>query len=247
MVSLMTKKIVYGTITSIAFVLTSLTIPMFLFPQEASAGVDPEDRCSISSHPIDPLEVRVEQFTKNDKFRTLIVEKEAFDCSRVSSFVRDTTVIIDKVENKFGRDLSTTITVVNCNKTITSAAGPLPPPVPECSLQPFANTLSTDIAFCEEGTGKTFVEVGSTSFPTTIGGNPSLVTKYVIVEKEVLLCWSSQASIEADRILEVFNIEEIVNQLPTITQHTIICEKKIQTGSVIACQDFGTSIITPNP
>jgi len=242
----MTKKIVYVTITSIAFVLASLTIPVFLFPQEASAGVDPADTCSISSHPIDPLEVRVEQFTKNDNFRTLIVEKEAFDCNNTfgESFVREVTIIIDKVENKFGKDLSTTITVVNCNKTIISSA--FTPPVPECSLQPFANTISTDLGLCLEFQGKTFVEVGSTSFPTTVGGSPNLVTKFVIVEKEILLCQTIDRP-NPDKILEVFNIEEIVNQLPTITQHTIICEKEILTGAVIACQDFGTSIITPNP
>ena len=191
----MTKKVVYGTVTSVALVLAMLTIPGFLFSQEASAGII-ADTCQHASDPVDPLEVRVEQFTNNDQFRTLVVEKEVFDCSTAGeeSFVRDITIMIDKVENKFGTDLNTKIKVFKCDKLLISQGPSYPGPIPQCSLVTIGNTLSTDLDSCEENTGETFVELGSVSFPTLVNGNPSKVTKFAIVEKEILRCFSLQAT-----------------------------------------------------
>jgi len=191
------------------------------------------------NHPADPLEVSLTQHTKNDKFRTIIVEKEEFHCDRENetSFIREITVIIEKIENKFGKDLSTTITVIQCDKEALSDPINL---VPTCTIVPIEDTVN--FVACNEDSS--FMEMASISFPTTVGGNPTIVDKYVIVEKEILLCGFDPEFQIPNRVFEVFVLEEIVNQVPTITQHTIICEKDIIRGTMIACQDFGTSIIT---
>jgi len=232
-------KVSQISIVAIAVVVSGLILtPLFNADQEASAGggITPPVFCTNTFLPADPIEVRVERLSP-DSFKMVAVEKELFDCvdSLQVPFVRENSVIITKLETKFGQDFFTNIDVIQCDKDLMFLT-------PVCTRPTFLPTITLP-ANCAPNQGVSFVEEASKSFPTTVGGNPVTATKFVIMEKEILLCELDPDTQIPAKIYEIFIFEELVNSQPFITIHTIICEKEVLTGTILGCQDFGTVIL----
>ena len=193
---------------------------LFNLEQEAEAGVT----CENAFQPFDPVELIVDR-QHFQRFITMAVEKESFDCG---TFVRDVSVIIKKIENRWGTDQSTTIQVLQCDKDLTTL-------VQVCTKPSFQSTITLP-ANCIAKQGVSFVEADSFTFIADFQGIPTVFNKFVILEKEILQCGGVEIP---TKLYEVFTLEDVAPGNPNILVHTIICEKNIATGTVIACQDFG--------
>jgi len=210
-------------LVAITIVTSGLLLGSLFNIEQAEAGVN----CENAFQPFDPLELSVD---RQDfvRFITIAVEKESFDCG---TFVRDVSVIITKIESRWGVDESTRIQVLQCDKDLNTL-------VPVCTKPSFLNTITTP-ANCLEKSGASFVEEDSFSFISDFQGKQRVFNKFVILEKEILQCGAPTPTSPPTKLYEVFTFEELLRNNPTIFIHTIICEKNIATGTVIACQDFG--------
>jgi len=183
----------------------------------AYAGVP----CVNTNQPAEPLTVDI--VTTPKRFHTIIAEKEIFFCDVGIPVMREVKLLIQYTENTRNGNLvgSVEIISVTCDKLLQSL-----------NIQCFTEIVPVGVPAtefdCNTLTGRAWIESDSAEYRfINAAGKEKIKTKTVIVDKEILDCLVPlQTGGSAVRLMDVFIIEEIVNQgAPTL--FTVVCEKEI--------------------
>jgi len=225
----MTKTIQNNSITTIIVITTTIALlglsSVFITNQEALAADHPReipDRgyvgdevtidCTLNRDiPADPLRVNI--MTTISGFRTVIMEKEIFDCTvdsvefGIFPVIFQDTLLIQYNESKQGKIFGKIkIDLISCDKDLELT-----------EFGPGCSNFGTPPEFINEldcsgdaGNTEAFVEMDSASFDWLQKfGKLKVTTKTVIVEKEIFDCVIFDTTTPV--IAEVYTIEEIVN------------------------------------
>jgi len=250
-----TKIIAIITIT----VLTLAYVSSFNPKQEAAAVA--LNACEPAGTVKVPLEVNVR--TVANMFKTVIVEKELFNCNFVDDAtdstnpdtVREVTIVIESFEDSTGNLINSLrkVEVIQCNKSLTklqTICTFLTPTISDDFGVAFADIVVggdlTRVGSCSSAQLDDPIAMDSATLDSSVKIQGKLLTsstvKTVLVEKEILSCLAapSAGGPPVNRIFDYFTIEDIVHQLtPTPVRNThygfVICEKHPTFATVIEC------------